>query len=188
MNKIQSIIVLVSASWFVSAQADDYFYATEKSAYENLGKFAYFDVNQDLSQEYLHCRVGSDCLLRTLKQLPDQSITNNTSIESSSVFQIYFGFNESKLSDDAIDTLTVNLNFIKAFKSIQLRGWTDPVGGKLSKRNQMLAKSRAEAVASFIKNQGIDVPISILYQPPCCNSDGTSKSPESIRKDMRVVG
>ena len=82
MNKIQSIIVLVSASWFVSAQADDYFYATEKSAYENLGKFAYFDVNQDLSQEYLHCRVGSDCLLRTLKQLPDQSITNNTSIES----------------------------------------------------------------------------------------------------------
>ena len=187
MNKTQWSIALVCSVWIGSVHADEYWYATQKSSNEISGKFTYFDVNQDLSSEYLHCRLGSDCLTRSAKQLPDQVMPAQIAIDNSSIFQIYFGFNEYKLTDEAIDILAAHIDSIRGFKSIQLRGWTDPVGGKNSNQNLILAKKRAEAVAAFLKNQGIQVPLNILYQPPCCNSEGSSKSPDSIRRNMRIV-
>lgn len=191
MNKKICLILLIYFTWFSSAHAEDYLKATKKTLNvpletTNSDYSDYYDVNQNTSNEYLHCKVNQDCFTRTEKHLPNENIQIKTE-SNLNPFYVHFDFNVYSLGSNAIEELNSTKEFLSKFNSIQLRGWADPVGGKKSKRNQFLARKRAEAVAAFINNMGIDKPIRIFSEPPCCNLEGNEKSPESIRKEMRVV-
>lgn len=197
--KYFTFVLLAIAGSLVNAHADsvDFETPTHKSIIGASGdKKAYFDINQarGVYLPFYVCEIDSSCVLPTEKTLKDIKPKSNelaTAIKNNS-YSVSFEFNSSKLTHTEFSKL---LHFassnLKDDVQIVLRGWTDPIGGKLSRKNQKLAKERVKTVKRELQQFGKDIHLNFrfdeLFNPPCCNLDATKDSSDEIRKKMRIV-
>ena len=161
------------------------------------GQSGYFEYGiyqeQRPSLPYVTC-VGVDgCPIRTVKTLVERQKPKEVTpvpFKSDSLYteKVYFNFGSSKLTDQAKETLSKQVESLKEQKVLILRGWTDPVGGMRSKKNRSLAKARTESVKGFLKMQGVQAQFKLQYNPPCCTKSGVSaQSSDDVRQGMRIV-
>ena len=79
---------------------------------------------------------------------------------------IYFEFDRAELIDSEKEKLEqVSKTISRGVDHIKATGYTCKIGGK--KYNEMLAKRRAESVASFLENKGIKVS-EVIGKGKCC--------------------
>jgi outer membrane protein OmpA-like peptidoglycan-associated protein len=134
----------------------------------------------------------SECYLRTPKTLLAKktvaAVVNTPASEVETVqASVFFAFNDAKLNQITIVGLTQNLLSLKEAKSVWLRGWTDPVGGKSSLKNKKLAEQRIKAVLDWLQNNGLqNVQIEKLTDPPCCNPDPLYPTDKERAQQRRV--
>ena len=166
---------------------------TKKTLVNETSEVSYFGIEQlrSPSLPYVLCEEAFECQHRTAKTLAEVGSKVETKANVvNGEYIIYFPFNSSLLSVKEKEYLASLFKQVSGDSTVYLRGWTDPVGGKTSSRNIQLAKDRVDAVVNYLMelNQNkYSLTIDKNYEPPCCVQSGTSKSPESVRKKMRIV-
>lgn len=149
-----------------------------------------FEQAKPKSTEYVLCAIeGQNCTsvtMKTMRQAKAKPIVTPESVQQSQL-QVYFRFNSAKLSAQNITLLKQNLTLIRSASRIQLRGYTDPVGGIQSRYNQKLAERRALAIKAFLKKQGIKADYSLIHTPPCCALSYEDPASDEERRNMRKV-
>lgn len=145
-------------------------------------------IEQNTVGRFVFCQAG-ECPERTPKTLKQRARpTELPSVASRDRNEVRFALGRASLNRAAMTRLKALLPQLKQAEAIQLRGWTDPVSGRHSKVNRRLSERRVNAVKHWLIQHGItQTKISTDSQPPCCNRDATANSPDSIRKQMRVV-
>ena len=190
-TKISLILALSVLS--VAVQAQVILLPTQKTSVHADSEVGYFGVEQlrSPSLPFVLCEEAFECQHRTTKTLAEipSNAAGNVHQESEE-YVVYFPFNSSVLALKEKDYLSSLFKQVNSDSTILVRGWTDPVGGETSRKNTKLAKDRVDAVVNYLMelNQNkYSLTIDKNYEPPCCVQSGTSKSPESVRKKMRIV-
>ena len=143
------------------------------------------------NQRYVFCDAEkNECYVRTPKTLlAKKTVAATVKPSETETVQasVFFAFNDAKLNQATIVGLTQNLLSLKEAKSVWLRGWTDPVGGKSSLKNKKLAEQRIAAVLDWLQNNGLqNVQIEKLMDPPCCNPDPLYPTDKERAQQRRV--
>lgn len=184
--------ILVSISSFAQENeiVSKEYRPTHKTILRGKSDVTYFGIEQIRAQTlpYVLCEQGVACDNRTVKTLIGQK--PKETVSSGDIHTVYFQFGSSTLGQIEKDFLRDVFVQVKGDTTVKLRGWTDPVGGEVSKKNIALAKARVNAVAQeLVKNnvKGFNLTMDMDFSPPCCVKQGTAKSPDSVRKHMRLV-
>lgn len=150
-----------------------------------------FEQAKPKSTEYVLCAVeGQNCTsltMKTLRQPKAMPVATQETSHDKSRLSVFFGFNSAKLSEKSIALLKQNLPTLKSASRIQLRGYTDPIGGTQSRYNQKLAERRALAIKAWLKKQGIQADYSLIHTPPCCALSYEDPASDEERRNMRKV-
>ena len=145
-------------------------------------------IEQNTVGRFVYCQAP-DCPERTPKTIKTaRAAALPSDPVATDQHEVRFALGSARLNRMAVARLNALLPQLKQAETIALRGWTDPVSGRHSKVNQRLSARRVSAVKNWLVRQGIaHSTISTDSQPPCCNRDATASSPDSIRRQMRVV-
>lgn len=156
-----------------------------------------------LNQKYRVCR--DNCPNRTRKELDDSedallafrlpTLTPNMAIPEKAMnatkdnidtIDIYFDFGQSQPNAEGRKELLrfVEMATRKIPEKIELDGHTDDIGTQIY--NSKLAIKRADFVAKWIKEHGINVAISITARGECCHAVPYNKAESSFIGKRRV--
>ena len=104
-------------------------------------------------------------------------------------YEIYFGFDHSRLSPEARSILNDVIEFISGQEGtavIELRGWTDPIG--TVEYNKDLSLRRARATADYIRQLAAQKNVKVLVIALGIGIDYISPPAEGRRTDIVVKG
>ena len=185
---MKNYIILISTMIFSLSSFGQNVVPKTNSVIDGEG-YSNFGVYQRIGPipEYVLCDM-SDCPRRTTKTIIEAKSNTQVPSQLESSLKVYFAFNSSQLTQESQQNLIQQLENLKTSKNINLRGWTDPVGGRASIKNTNLAKARTESVQTFLQSNGITATFNSTFEPPCCtNSKATKNSTDKVRRLMRYV-
>lgn len=132
-----------------------------------------YTVKQNDIGEYVFCK-NNDCPVWERKELAETPFSDGLpELRDEQSVRVFFNLGSAKLGAGARETLQNVLPKLQNTNVIYLRGWADSIGGKNTKINRRLAKQRAEAIRTWLRQNGVTVHISTASNPACCNRDDT---------------